>query len=67
MLKTRLTRGWIMRLDRLDLLVASAVLMLISTPALAIHAGPAPVAGVGYGALALAAIGYRKLRSRIGR
>jgi hypothetical protein len=56
-----------MRLDRLDLLVASAVLMLISTPALAIHAGPAPVAGVGYGALALAAIGYRKLRSRIGR
>jgi hypothetical protein len=55
-----------MRMDRLDLLVASAMLVLISTPALAIPAAPAPVAGIGCGALALAAFGYRKLRNRIG-
>jgi hypothetical protein len=57
-----------MRLDRIDFAVAATVLALIAEDAFANKpAAPAPIAGIGYGALVLAAFGYRKLRTRIGR
>lgn len=48
-----------------DATAVVAVSALIATPAMAGAVIPAPVAGVGLGALVILAIGYRALRKHI--
>jgi hypothetical protein len=56
-----------MRKLLLDTVAMGSVLLVVATPAWAGAPIPAPVAGVGIGALALLALGYRSLRKRIDR
>lgn len=48
-----------------DAASAVVILSVVATPAYAGMLGPAPVAGVGLGALAILGMGYRALRKRI--
>jgi len=56
-----------MRIHVLDIFAGAAITALIATPAFAITAAPAPVAGIGFGAAALFTYGYRALKNKIGR
>ena len=49
-------------------LLTAIVAMAAAAPAMAVPvAGPAPVAGIGFGAVVLVGAGYRALKRRIGR
>jgi hypothetical protein len=56
-----------MRLVPSELVVAALTSLLMVTPAYAAVSAPAPVAGLGIGAAALVAAGYRAIKRRIGR
>jgi len=53
-------------MDRLERIVLGFALLATASPALAgISPTPAPVAGIGIGAVALIGLGYRALKRRI--
>ena len=54
-------------MSRIENLVFGVVLLSAAAPALAGRVAPAPVAGAGIGAVLLIGMGYRALKSRIGR
>jgi hypothetical protein len=55
-------------MTRIERIAVCAVLTSFASPAFAGPVGaPAPVAGVGIGAVVLIGIGYRAIKSRIGR
>jgi hypothetical protein len=57
-----------MMMNQIEKIVFCAVLACASSPAFAgPAAAPAPIAGVGIGAVVLVGIGYRALKGRIGR
>jgi hypothetical protein len=57
-----------MMMISIEKIVFCAVLACASSPAFAgPAAAPAPIAGVGIGAVVLVGIGYRALKGRIGR
>ena len=53
-------------MPRLEKLVFGMALLGVAAPAFAGNAVPAPVAGIGIGAVLLVGLGYRALKSRIG-
>ena len=55
-----------MRLGPSELVVAALTSLVLVAPAYA-AVGPAPVAGLGFGAAALVVGGYRAIKRRIGR
>jgi hypothetical protein len=55
-------------MNRIEKIAVCVVLASIATPAFAAVAyGPAPVAGIGVGAVLLIGAGYKAIKSRIGR
>lgn len=54
-------------MTRIEKIVFGAALLGAASPAFATAVAPAPVAGVGIGAVFLIGAGYRALKSRIGR
>jgi hypothetical protein len=53
-------------MNRLETISFGIVLAALSTPALAgTNGAPAPIAGVGIGAVVLVGMGYRALKNRI--
>jgi len=55
-------------MTRIERIAAFAVFISFASPAFAGPVGtPAPVAGIGIGAVVLIGIGYRALKGRIGR
>ena len=56
-----------MRISPLDVLAAAVAIVTVADPAFATPPLPAPIAGIGIGALAAIGIGYRALKRRIGR
>jgi hypothetical protein len=54
-------------MTRIETIVLSVALAGVASPAFAGTTVPAPVAGVGIGAVLLIGLGYRALKSRIGR
>jgi hypothetical protein len=53
-------------MNRLEMISLGIVLATLSTPALAGgNPAPAPIAGVGIGAVVLVGMGYRALKNRI--
>jgi hypothetical protein len=55
-------------MSRIEAALFGVVAATLATPAFAGTAGvPAPIVGVGIGAVVLVGVGYRALRSRIGR
>ena len=56
-------------MNRLEQVAYATALLFIADPALAgrIVQTPAPIAGIGLGAVALIGLGYRALKSRINR
>jgi hypothetical protein len=54
-------------MSRIEEIVFGLAMLSAASPALAGSVVPAPVAGVGIGAVLLIGVGYRALKSRIGR
>lgn len=54
-------------MSRIENLAFGLVMLATAAPAFAGRVVPAPVAGVGIGAFLLIGLGYRTLKSRIGR
>jgi hypothetical protein len=54
-------------MSRIENLAFGLVMLAAAAPAFAGRVVPAPVAGVGIGAIFLIGLGYRTLKSRIGR
>ena len=54
-------------MSRIEKIVLGLAMLNAATPAFAGRVVPAPVAGVGIGAVLLIGVGYRALKSRIGR
>ncbi|NUR46204.1 MAG: hypothetical protein HOP91_08645 [Sphingomonas sp.] len=54
-------------MSRIENLAFGMVMLATAAPAFAGRVVPAPVAGVGIGAVLLIGLGYRTLKSRIGR
>jgi len=54
-------------MTRIEKIVLGGALLGTASPAFAVAAVPAPVAGAGIGAILLIGAGYRALKSRIGR
>ena len=54
-------------MSRIEKMVWGLALLSVAAPAFAGRVVPAPVAGVGIGAVLLVGMGYRALKSRIGR
>jgi len=55
-------------MTRIEKTVLGIAMLTAASPAFAAYVyGPAPVAGVGIGAILLIGAGYRALKSRIGR
>jgi len=55
-------------MTRIEGVALGSVLAVLASPALAgVAPTPAPIAGVGVGAVLLIGFGYRALKSRIGR
>lgn len=54
-------------MSRIEKLVFAMALLGASSPAFAGRVVPAPIAGAGIGAVLLIGVGYRALKSRIGR
>jgi len=54
-------------MSRIEKIVLGVAMLSIASPAFAVAVVPAPVAGVGIGAVLLIGAGYRALKSRIGR
>jgi hypothetical protein len=54
-------------MSRIEKLVFGLALLSSAAPAFAGRLAPAPVAGAGIGAVLLIGMGYRALKSRIGR
>jgi len=54
-------------MNRIEKIAVCVVLASIASPAFATAVGPAPVAGVGVGAVLLIGAGYKAIKSRIGR
>jgi hypothetical protein len=54
-------------MSRIEKFVLTTALLGTASPAFAGLTVPAPVAGVGIGAVLLIGLGYRALKSRIGR
>ena len=54
-------------MSRIEKLMFGMALLSAASPALAGRVAPAPVAGAGIGAILLIGMGYRALKSRIGR
>jgi len=54
-------------MSRIENLAFGLVMLAAAAPAFAGRVVPAPIAGVGIGAVFLVGVGYRALKSRIGR
>jgi hypothetical protein len=54
-------------MSRIEKLIFGMALLASAAPALAGRVTPAPVAGAGIGAILLIGVGYRAIKSRIGR
>ena len=55
-------------MTRIEKIVFSVALISSASPAFAyVYGSPAPVAGVGIGAVVLIGMGYRAIKGRIGR
>lgn len=54
-------------MKRIDTIVIGLAMLGAASPAFAVPAVPAPVAGAGIGAILLIGAGYRAIKSRIGR
>ena len=52
-------------MDRIERIVLGLALVASASPAFAGNAVPAPIAGIGIGAVVLVGIGYRALKARI--
>jgi hypothetical protein len=52
-------------MSRIETISFGIVLAALASPALAGNGAPAPIAGVGIGAVALIGLGYRALKKRI--
>ena len=54
-------------MSRIENIAFGLVMLAAAAPAFAGRVTPAPIAGVGIGAVLLIGVGYRALKSRIGR
>jgi hypothetical protein len=54
-------------MSRIEKITWGLVMLSVATPAFAGRVAPAPVAGVGIGAVLLIGVGYRALKSRISK
>ena len=54
-------------MKRIETLTIGIAMLCAASPAFAVAAVPAPVAGAGLGAILLIGAGYRAVKSRIGR
>jgi len=55
-------------MNRINKLLIAGLCMALASPALAgTPNAPAPIAGLGVGAIVLVGLGYRSLKNRIGR
>jgi hypothetical protein len=56
------------QMNRINKLLIAGLCMALASPALAgTPNAPAPIAGLGVGAIVLVGLGYRSLKNRIGR
>jgi hypothetical protein len=55
------------QMTRVEMIVLGVALVATASPAFAGNNVPAPIAGVGIGAVLLIGVGYRALKSRMGR
>jgi len=54
-------------MSRIETIVLGGAMLVVASPAFAVSTVPAPVAGVGIGAILLIGAGYHAVKSRIGR
>jgi len=52
-------------MNRLEKIIFGAAMLCVASPAMAAEVVPAPIAGVGIGAVLLVGAGYRALKRRI--